>query len=117
MIAIENVRLFKELQARNAELTESLEQQTATAEILRIIASSPTDIQPVLDAVAENAARLCNTDDADIRLVDGTHTVLQHIMARFRPTPVRRLRRKTFAWPRHIRSPDAFISRMSRTKR
>ena len=52
VIAIENVRLFQELK-------ESLEQQTATSEILGVIASSPTDIQPVLDAVAENAARVC----------------------------------------------------------
>ena len=53
VIAIENVRLFQELK-------ESLEQQTATSEILSVIASSPTDIQPVLDVVAENAARLCD---------------------------------------------------------
>ena len=52
VIAIENVRLFQELK-------ESLEQQTATSEILGVIASSPTDIQPVLDVVAENAARVC----------------------------------------------------------
>ena len=64
VIAIENVRLFQ-------ELTESLEQQTATSEILGVIASSPTDIQPVLDVVAANAARLCGATDAVIYRVDG----------------------------------------------
>jgi K+-sensing histidine kinase KdpD len=69
VIAIENVRLFEELK-------ETLEQQTATSEILGVIASSPTDIQPVLDAVAKNAARLCEAPDAQIRLVEDGGTKL-----------------------------------------
>jgi GAF domain-containing protein/anti-sigma regulatory factor (Ser/Thr protein kinase) len=84
VIAIENVRLFQELQARNRDLTEALEQQTATGEILRVIASSPTDIQPVLDTVAANAARLCDASDAVVFRIDGD--VLQP-MAIYGPIP------------------------------
>src|SRR5262245_43785261 len=71
VIAIENVRLFKELQERNAELRESLDQQTATSEVLRVIASSPTDIQPVLEILIENATKLCGADSGFIFRSDG----------------------------------------------
>ncbi len=64
VIAIENVRLFNETK-------EALEQQTATSEILRVISSSPTDIRPVLDTVAECAARLCGSSDVEIFRRDG----------------------------------------------
>ena len=78
-IAIENARLLTELQAKNANLTESLEQQTATAEILRVISSSPTDARPVFDTIAHNARRLCGAGTAQVCTYDGEFLQLQSL--------------------------------------
>jgi len=78
VIAIENVRLFNETK-------EALERQTAISEILRVISRSPTEIQPVLDAIAENAARYCQAEYATVMLPDGP---ILRVVAHFGPVPL-----------------------------
>ena len=87
VIAIENVRLFAELQEKNraitqahTQVTEALEQQTATAEVLSAISGSPTDVQPVFDAIVKSAVRLCNGTFSMVQRFDGelVHLVAHH---------------------------------------
>jgi signal transduction histidine kinase len=100
VIAIENVRLFEAEQQRTRQLTESLEQQTATSEVLQVISSSPGDLQPVFDAMLENAVQICDASFGNIYRWEGD--ALHHVAARntpaafvaqrrsepFRPSPI-----------------------------
>src|SRR4029077_13311297 len=90
-IAIENARLLSELQDKNesltqahAQVTEALEQQTATSEILRVISSSPTDVQPVFDTIVRNAVRLCDGLFSGLLQFDGE---LHYLVAHHNYTP------------------------------
>jgi GAF domain-containing protein len=77
VIAIENVRLFGEVQARTRDLAESLEQQTATSEVLQVISASPGELEPVFQKMLENATRICGANFGTMGLYDGDsiHTV------------------------------------------
>ena len=84
VIAIENVRLFNELEIRNRDLTEALEQQTATSEILRVISQSQTDVQPVFESIAAAAHKLCRASAANVVTFDGE---LVHLVASVNEDP------------------------------
>src|SRR4030095_9847260 len=71
VIAIENVRLFDEVQARTRDLTEALEQQTATSEVLQVVSSSPGELKPVFDAMLRNAVRICGAKYGMLSLCKG----------------------------------------------
>jgi two-component system, NtrC family, sensor kinase len=84
-IAIENVRLFDEVQAKTRDLSEALVYQTGSGNILKVIASSPTDVGPVLKAIVESACELCDAVDAIVLLKDGDS---QRMSAHHGPIPI-----------------------------
>src|SRR5262249_49987790 len=92
-IAIENVRLFEAEQQRTRELTESLEQQTATSEVLQVISSSPGDLQPVFEAMLEKAVRICDARFGNIFRWDGD--VLNLVATHDMPPAYAEMRRRS----------------------
>ena len=98
VIAIQNVRLFNELDARNRELSEALEQQIATSEILRVLSRSPTDAQPVFDAIAAAALKLCGANSANVFTFDGA---LLHLVA-IAGTSLEGMEAVRHHWPRPL---------------
>jgi GAF domain-containing protein len=111
VIAIENVRLFEEVQARTRDLSESLQQQTATADVLKVISSSPGDMKPVFEAMLANALHICDAKFGHILLYDGEryHAAYLHEV----PSSYREF------WEQHgpIRpSPGSGLARLTRTK-
>jgi hypothetical protein len=109
-IAIENVRLFeaerqrtRALRQKTADLTESLEQQTATAEVLQFISNSPADLQPVFDKMLENAVRICDAEFGDVYRWEGDTSSVRasaQISTRSAPRPIDRARRSAAAMTR-----------------
>jgi GAF domain-containing protein len=93
VIAIENARLLSELRQRTAELTDSLEQQTATSEVLQVVSRSPADVQPVFAAMLESAVRICDAGTGGLYRWDGDAL---HLLASNTPAQFVKYRKKPF---------------------
>jgi GAF domain-containing protein len=111
VIAIENVRLFDEVQARTRELTESLEQQTATSEVLQVISSSPGELEPVFEAMLKNATRICEADLGTMALYEDGG--FRHFALHGAPPAYAELRQREPVVHPH---PEAPLGRLARTK-
>jgi signal transduction histidine kinase len=112
VIAIENVRLFEAEQARTRELSETLEQQTATSQVLGVISSSPGELQPVFQTILENATRICEAKFGNLFRFDGKNL---HLGAQFN-TPAALLEVQTRRGPFQP-APGSHLDRVMRTKR
>ena len=111
VIAIENTRLLKELSQRTADLTESLEQQTATADVLKVISSSPGELEPVFEKMLESATRVCNAKFGSLLLQEGG--VFRYVAQHNVPSALAELMR---CEPSVRAPPDSPLDRMARTK-
>jgi GAF domain-containing protein/DNA-binding response OmpR family regulator len=111
VIAIENARLLTELRQRTDDLTESLEQQTATSEVLQVISSSPGDLEPVFASMLENAIRICNASFGTIYRADGD--ALQVVATHNMPSALAELRHSPEYRPA---APNSPLGRMMATK-
>jgi len=110
VIAIENVRLFDEVQARTRELSEALEQQTATSEVLRVISSSPGQLEPVFEAMLQNATRICEAKFGTMYLREGD--AFRAVALHNAPPAFAEARKRAPIRP----GPNAALTRMLRTK-
>jgi GAF domain-containing protein len=111
VIAIENVRLFEAEQQRTRELSEALEQQTATSEVLKVISSSSGELQPVFEAMLENATRLCAAKFGNLYLCEGDafRTIAMHNV----PPAFAEARRRA---PLHRPEPGSMLGRLAKSK-
>ena len=96
LIAIENTRLLNELRQRTDDLSEALEQQTATSQVLRVISSSPGELAPVFDAMLANATRICGAEFSLLYLDDGDLTRVPRSTTCPQPSPRPGTRRSAF---------------------
>jgi GAF domain-containing protein len=110
VIAIENARLLNELRQRTTDLSESLEQQTATSEVLRVISSSPGELEPVFRAMLENAVRLCEAKFGALELYQGG--AFRNVAMHNVPPPYVAWRRDTLIHP----DPRGSLGRIVKTK-